>query len=87
MELPYTLAIMAMAVVYSIPIGWLFVLLRNNSKRMDKMQSRSYTKMETKEMIELYIKPVLQAVDNVKEDTTEIKSLVSRILYDQAHKS
>lgn len=85
MELTYTLAIMA--VVYSIPIGWLFALLRIANGRIDKMQSHSYTKMETKEMIQLHIKPVLQAVDNVKEDTTEIKHLIGKLFDAQANKS
>jgi hypothetical protein len=86
MELTYILAIV-MAVVYSIPIGWLFMLLRNNNARVDKIQRSSYTKMETKEMIELHIKPVLQAVDNVKEDTTEIKKLIRELFNAQANKS
>jgi len=84
MEMQYLMAVMA--VVYTIPLGWLFLLLRTANGRIDEMQKSSYTKVETKEMIELYNAPLLQAVVTVKEDVTEIKQLIGKLFDAQSKK-
>ena len=75
-----------MAIAYTIPIGWLFYLHKTSSKRLDDMQKDYYDKKETDKMIELHLKPVLQSVQNVKDDTTEIKHLIGK-LFDGQSKS
>jgi len=80
----YVMAVMA--VVYTIPLGWLFLLLRVANGRIDVMQKDSYTKTETKEMIELYNAPLLQAVVTVREDVKEIKQLIGKLFDAQSKK-
>lgn len=70
--------------LFTIPIGWLFNLVRTTNKRIDDMQRNHYDKAETDKMIELHLKPVLQSVENVKADTTEIKHLIGKLFDGQA---
>ena len=77
---PLTIA----AIVFTIPIGWLFNLVRITNKRLDDMQKDYYDKQETIKMIELHLVPVLQSVQTVKEDTTEIKHLIGKLFDGQA---
>lgn len=67
------------AVVYTIPIGWLFYLNNRQGKRIDEMQKTSYTKTETERMIELHNRPILQAVESLKSDITEIKHMIGKL--------
>lgn len=69
-----------------LPLGWLFVLLRVLSKRVDDMQRDYYDKAETKEMIELHIRPIVQSLDHLKEDTTEIKMMIGKLFDGQNKK-
>lgn len=75
-----------MAVAYTIPIGWLFYLNNRNGRRIDELQKTSYTKKETTEMIELHNRPILQAVEGLRGDITEIKHLLGK-LFDAQTKS
>lgn len=72
--------------VYTIPIGWLFYLTNKTSRRVDDLQKTSYTKKETTEMIELHNRPILQAVEGLKEDITEIKQLLGKLFDAQQSK-
>lgn len=72
------------AVAFTLPIGWLFYLNTRNSKRIDEMQKSSYTKHETTEMIELHNRPILQAIESVRADVTEIKHLIGKLFDAQA---
>lgn len=74
-----------MVVVYTIPIGWLFYLLSRNARRVDDLQRTSYTKAETERMIELHNRPVLIAMEGIKEDVIEIKLMIGK-LFDAAPK-
>lgn len=80
---PLTIATIV-GVVFSIPIGWLFTLNRTTNKRLDDMQQKYYDKSETDKMIVLHLQPVLQSVQQVKEDTTEIKHLIGKLFDGQA---
>lgn len=80
---PLTIATIV-GVIFSIPIGWLFNLNRTTNKRLDNMQKEYYDKQETIKMIELHLVPVLQSVDRIKEDTTEIKHLIGKLFDGQA---
>lgn len=71
-------------VVYTIPLGWLFYLNNRQSKRIDEMQKSYYDKTETEKMIELHNRPILQAVESVKGDITEIKHMIGRLFDAQA---
>lgn len=82
---PLTIATIV-GVVFSIPIGWLFNLVRTTNKRLDDMQKDYYDKKETDKMIVLHLQPVLQSVQNVKDDTTEIKQLIGKLFDDQRKK-
>ncbi len=72
------------AVVYTIPIGWLFFLYNRQGRRIDEMQKTSYTKDETEKMIELHNRPILQAVESLKGDITEIKQMIGKLFDAQA---
>lgn len=72
--------------VLMLPLGWLFVLYRGLSKRVDDMQKTYYDKAETKEMIELHIRPIVQGLERVQQDTTEIKAMIGK-LFDGQNKN
>ena len=72
------------AVVYTIPIGWLFFLYNRQGRRIDEMQKTSYTKEETEKMIELHNRPVLVAMEGIKADVSEIKLMIGRLFDAQA---
>lgn len=72
------------AILFTIPIGWLFNLVRTTNKRIDDMQKKYYDKEETDKMILLHLQPVLQSVQHVKEDTVEIKHLIGKLFDGQA---
>ena len=74
------------AVVYTIPLGWLFYLNNRQGKRIDDLQKTSYSKTETDKMIELHNRPILQAVESLKGDITEIKQMIGK-LFDAQVKS
>lgn len=78
------LVVAAIGIVYTIPLGWLFVLNSRTNDRMDEMQKTTFTKTETNEMIELHNRPILQAVESVKSDITEIKLLLGKLFDGQA---
>lgn len=75
-----------MAIAYSLPLSWLYYLLRTANKRIDDMQQKYYDKEETDKMIMLHLQPVLQSVQQVKDDTVEIKHLIGK-LFDGQSKS
>ena len=50
------------------------------------MQKHGYTKKETTEMIELHNRPILQAVEGLSKDITEIKQLLGKLFDAQARK-
>ncbi len=77
MDIGYIVAIMS--VVYTLPIGWLFYLNNKNSRRVDELQRTSYTKSETVEMIELHNRPVLVAMESIKADVSEIKTMIGKL--------
>lgn len=80
------LIVLAIGIVYSVPLGWLFVLNSRTNDRVDEMQRTSYTKQETNEMIELHNRPVLQAVEGLKQDITEIKHMIGKLFDGQTRK-
>lgn len=71
------------AVLLTIPVGWLFILIRAINARVDTMQKTYYDKAETKEMIKLHNAPLVQMIQQVKQDTAEIKVLIGKIYDDQ----
>lgn len=80
------LVVAAIGIVYTIPLGWLFVLNSRTNDRVDEMQKTSYTKAETEKMIELHNRPVLQAVESLKSDITEIKHMIGKLFDGQKAK-
>lgn len=82
----YDTTTVIIATAFTLPIGWLFYLNTRNSKRIDDMQKHSYTKKETTEMIELHNRPILQAVEGLRKDITEIKHLLGKLFDAQASK-
>ena len=82
----YDTTTVIIATAFTLPIGWLFYLNTRNSKRIDDMQKHGYTKKETTEMIELHNRPILQAVEGLRKDITEIKQLLGKLFDAQASK-
>lgn len=78
--------VLAIGIVFTVPLGWLFVLNSRTNDRMDEMQKTSYTKAETEKMIELHNRPVLQAVEGLKNDIVEIKHLLGKLFDAQSKK-
>ena len=81
------LVVLGIGIIYTIPLGWLFVLNSRTNDRMDEMQKTTFTKQETNEMIELHNRPVLQAVASLKGDITEIKHMIGKLFDGQKAKS
>lgn len=75
-----------MAGVYTITLGWLFMMVRANASRVYEMQKNSYTKAETEKMIALHNKPIIQSMETIKEDITEIKQLLGKLFDAQNNK-
>ncbi len=55
---------------------WLQVQGRDNKKGLEK----TYTKEETKEAIDLRIKPITVGIDHVKDELKEMKTMIGKLL-------
>ena len=55
-----------------IPLGLMAGWIRILSGRLDKMNSETYSKTETKDMIKLHQEPLKVKMDNIEQNTTEI---------------
>ncbi|MEE8208068.1 MAG: hypothetical protein V3T88_03820 [Nitrosomonadaceae bacterium] len=61
---------------FGILVRWLQIQTRDNKKGLDKV----YTKDETREAIDLRIKPITVGIDHVKEELKEMKHMIGRLL-------
>jgi hypothetical protein len=59
---------------------WLQVQGRDNRVRIDKVMTDSYTKAETKEVIDLKIEPIKVGVAHIQSEIAELKSMVGKLL-------
>ena len=75
MEIMYAVVAAQIAIVGMI-FKWLHTQSRDNKLRIDS----TYTKEETKEMVDLKHAPVIVGIDHVKNELKEVKSMIGRLL-------
>lgn len=56
--------------------NWLRIQGRDNKIRIDKM----YSKAETKEMIDIKLKPIEVGIAHVQDELKEVKHMIGRLL-------
>ena len=77
MDLVITLgALLAQMGVIGLLFRWQHVQIRDNKLRVDKM----FSKTETKEMIDIKLKPIEVGIAHVQEELKEVKSMIGRLL-------
>ena len=77
MDLAITLgALLAQMGVVGLLFRWQHVQIRDNKLRVDKM----FSKTETKEMIDIKLKPIEVGIAHVQEELKEVKSMIGRLL-------
>lgn len=67
---------LALLIPIGILIGWIKVL----QTKVDKMQLKMYDKVETDKIIKLHLAPLEMRLDNLKETTDDIKSMLQEVL-------
>ena len=77
-EIIYT--IVGQIALIGLVFRWLHVQVRDNKQNVEKMMKDNYTKIETKDLIELMIKPIEVGISHVQDDVKEIKDLLNRLL-------
>lgn len=79
MEIVYAVVVGQIAVVGML-FRWLQIQVRDNKIRVDKLVVRSYTKAETKEVIDMKLQPLVVGIEHVQKDVTELKHMIGRLL-------
>lgn len=73
-------AVLAQIGIVGMLFRWQHVQTRDNKIRIDKMASESYSKAETKEMIDIKLQPLAVGISHVQDEIKELKSMVGRLL-------
>lgn len=64
----------------SLLLKWLHVQTRDNKQGLEQMVKDSYTKVETKDLIDLKLKPIEVGIEHVQSDLKELKLMIGRLL-------
>lgn len=75
MELIYAVAVGQMAVI-GLLFRWLQIQIRDNKLKVDEM----FSKQETKDMIDLKLKPIEVGIAHVQKELSEVKHMIGRLL-------
>ena len=78
MEMVYA-GVVQVAVIVMV-FKWLHTQVRDNKLRMDKMAQDSYSKEETKEMVDLKLQPLAVGISHVQTELKEVKHMIGRLL-------
>lgn len=73
--------------LYLIPISMITAWIKVLSSRLDKMKETTYTKTETQEMIRLHQEPMNIKIENIDNNTKEMKRLLERVLNESKQKT
>ena len=76
MNLEVMAALLTQIGIVGMLFRWQHVQIRDNKLRVDKM----YSKTETKEMIDIKLKPIEVGIAHVQEELKEVKSMIGRLL-------
>ena len=79
MELIYAVVIGQIALVGML-FRWLQIQIRDNKHRVDNMIAESYSKEETKEMIDIKLQPLAVGIAHVQDEIKELKHMIGRLL-------
>ncbi len=56
------------------------IQIRDNKQGLDKIMSNNYTKNETKDLVDLKLKPLEVGIAHVQADLIEVKAMLSKLL-------
>ena len=59
---------------------WLHIQTRDNKQALEKIVKDSYTKAETKDMIDLKLEPLAVGIAHVQDELKEVKHMIGRLL-------
>ena len=59
---------------------WLQVQTRDNRKGLEVVVKETYTKGETKDLIDLKLRPIEVGIEHVKDDLKDVKAMLNRLL-------
>lgn len=59
---------------------WLHVQSRDNKQGLEKLVKESYTKTETKELVDMKLKPIEVGITHVQDDLKEVKIMLGKLL-------
>lgn len=72
--------VVAQIAVVGMVFKWLHEQVRDNKLRVDKMIQDSYSKEETKEVVDLKLQPLAVGIAHVQEELKEVKTMIGRLL-------
>ena len=59
---------------------WLHIQTRDNRQDLEKVVKDSYTKEETKDLIDMKLEPLTVGISHVQDDLKEVKQMLGRLL-------
>ena len=66
--------------VVGLLLRWMHLQIRDNTQSVEKVVKGNYTKIETKELIELMVKPIELGIIHVQRDLQDVKAMLMRLL-------
>ena len=66
--------------VVGLLLRWMHMQIRDNTQSVEKVVKGNYTKIETKELIELMVKPIELGIIHVQRDLQDVKAMLMRLL-------
>ncbi len=86
MEIIYAVVVGQIAIIGMV-FKWLHTQVRDNKLRVDKMIADSYSKEETKELVDMKLEPLAVGIAHVQDELKEVKSMIGRLLDEKNNKN
>lgn len=72
--------VVAQIAIIGMLFKWMHTQTRDNKLRIDKVISESYSKEETKDLIDMKLQPLAVGIAHVQEELKEVKHMIGRLL-------
>jgi len=59
---------------------WLHIQTRDNKQALENIVKESYTKEETKDIIDMKLQPLAVGISHVQDEIKELKHMIGRLL-------
>lgn len=59
---------------------WLHIQTRDNKQALENIVKESYTKAETKDIIDMKLQPLAVGISHVQDEIKELKHMIGRLL-------